>query len=414
MKVLMVNKFLYPRGGAETYLLQIGAHLAKQGHEVEYFGMYDKKNTVSNALGVSTTNMDFHALGWQRLRYPFQILYSHEAKGKLQQVIRKFAPHIIHFHNINFQLTPAVIDGAYACKVPLVQTVHDLQMLCPNHLMYSVREKRVCEKCLQGSKLHCVRGRCIHGSLVKSMLGTMEAWLYKIKKSYTKINRFICPSGFLEQKLLTDHRFYGKTVVKHNFIAADPLEESHCKPQALTPGGEPYVLYFGRLAEEKGIQVLLKACRLLPQIPVVVAGDGPLLPQVRTATSNVRYVGFQTGKKLQQLIQQACFTVCPSVCYENCPLSVLESEAMGTPVLCSDRGGFPELVEDGVNGCILPGELTAQRLAEKIQWLYNQPDLLADMSTYCLQKKQDRLTAAQYCDWLLDLYQETIAAHQSS
>ena len=106
VKILFVNKFLYPRGGAETYFLKIGEELTRRGHEVEYFGMYDEKNTVGNALHLATTNMDFHNAGPEKLLYPFRILYSSEAKRKLKQVIGQFQPDLIHFNNINFQLTP--------------------------------------------------------------------------------------------------------------------------------------------------------------------------------------------------------------------------------------------------------------------------------------------------------------------
>ena len=109
MKILMVNKFLYPRGGAETYMLRIGEELTRRGHQVEYFGMYDEKNTVGNAEGLTTVNMDFHASGAEKLLYPFRIIYSGEARRKMRQVIDRFHPDIIHFNNINFQLTPSVI-----------------------------------------------------------------------------------------------------------------------------------------------------------------------------------------------------------------------------------------------------------------------------------------------------------------
>lgn len=403
MKVLLVNKFLYPRGGAETYFLKVGRYLTEQGHDVEYFGMYDEKNTVSNSCHAYTTNMDFHGTGIQRFSYPFQILYSHEAKKKIKRVIQCFQPDIVHFNNINFQLTPSILDGAAQCGVPLVQTVHDLQMLCPNHLMFSPKEGGVCEKCMHGSKLHCVAGKCIHGSLAKSGLGTLEAWLYRVKKSYTLLDRLICPSHFLEEKLLTNQRFQGKTVVKQNFVELTEVEN--------LPSKGDYVLYFGRLSEEKGIRVLMEACSKLPQIPFVVAGSGPeeaLCQQHK----NVKFVGFQTGGTLKELIARARFTVHPSICYENCPLSVLESEALGTPVLCVGQGGFLELVEDGKTGRVLDRNMTADSLAEGIQELYNSPSLLDDMSQNCIRERENMVTLKQYGEWLTGIYQETIQAYQ--
>lgn len=249
MKILFVNKFLYPRGGAETYFLKIGEELTRRGHEVEYFGMYDEKNTVGNALHLATTNMDFHNAGPEKLLYPFRILYSFEARRKLKQVIGQFQPDLIHFNNINFQLTPSVICAGAECGVPMVQTVHDVQMLCPNHMMMEFNSKKLCEACMgKKSKWPCVKKRCIHGSLPKSLIGAVEGTLYECNHVYDKIDRFICPSAFLEKKLLTVPRFRGKTVMLHNFLsrvaAAAPIEKGD------------YVLYFGRLSEEKGIDTM--------------------------------------------------------------------------------------------------------------------------------------------------------------
>lgn len=141
MKILLVNKFLYPRGGAETYFLKIGNELEKRGHNVQYFGMYDEKNTVKNSLNLYTKNMDFHTSKLKRLLYPFKIIYSFEAKRKIKKIIKEFNPDIVHLNNINFQLTPSIIDMAYKMKVPIIQTVHDYQMICPNHLLLNNRKK---------------------------------------------------------------------------------------------------------------------------------------------------------------------------------------------------------------------------------------------------------------------------------
>ena len=191
MRILMVNKFLYPRGGSESYMLSLGEHLQSLGHQVEYFGMFDEKNTVSNSADLYTQNMDFHSNGLSRFLYPFKIIYSLEAKRKIIKVIDEFKPDIIHMNNINFQLTPSIIYGAKKRKIPVVQTVHDYQMICPNHLLYNFDKNEPCEKCLKGSHMNCIKNKCIHGSLVKSILGVIETKVYSLFNAYKKVDLFI-------------------------------------------------------------------------------------------------------------------------------------------------------------------------------------------------------------------------------
>ena len=159
MKILMVNKFLYSRGGCENYMLYLSEHLKSLGHEIEFFGMYDEKNTVGNSAGLYTMNMDFHSKGLFRFLYPFKIIYSLEAKKKILQVIDDFQPDIVHMNNINFQLTPSIIYSIKKRGIPLVQTVHDYQMVCPNHLLYNFEKNEISEKCLIGSYVHCIKNK---------------------------------------------------------------------------------------------------------------------------------------------------------------------------------------------------------------------------------------------------------------
>ena len=401
MKILMVNKFLYPRGGAETYFLKLGEQLNKEGHEVIYFGMSDPKNTVGNPEGLYTGNMDFHGTGAERFLYPFKIIYSMEAKRKFSEIIRWEQPDVIHFNNINFQLTPSVIDAGWEAGIPMVQTAHDSQMVCPGHLLLNTKTKRTCTKCINGSKWNCARYSCIHGSKVKSILGSVEGILYKYRKNYDRLDRIICPSSFMEKILKQDERFVGKTLVLPNFA-----EEKKMDAAAEKKG---YVLYFGRLSEEKGLDGLLKACRMLPEIPFVIAGSGPMEEMCRnTGLKNVTFVGFQTGKQLETLIREAAFSLCLSICYENCPLSVLESQQYGTPVIGNRIGGIPELIEEGTTG-LLNNEFIPESYARTIKGLYENHDLLWQMTENC--RKRKFMGLKEYTEQMVEIYQQVIAEH---
>lgn len=391
MKILMVNKFLYPNGGSETYIFRLGEYFASAGHEVEYFGMQDERNVVTNTAGQYTSNLDFHSSSLQKLVYPFKIIYSKESRKKLADVIQSFKPDVIHLNNINFQLTPSIIYEAKKWKVPTVMTAHDYQMVCPNHMMYRPVEGKPCQRCVGGHYSNCIKNKCIHGSTAKSLLGVLEATFYKSRKTYALLDAVICPSYFLEKRLLVEPVFKNKTEVLHNFVDTPDLEP---EPK------QEYVLYFGRYSKEKGIETLLEASRRLPQVNFVFAGKGPMGDMI-PEQDNVKNVGFIQGKELNQLVANALFTVYPSEWYENCPFSVMESQACGTPVLGSGIGGIPELIEDGETGLLfMPGDI--KDLSAKIFRLWQDRDLLDYMTENCRQIEFD--TVQKYADKLLLIY----------
>lgn len=400
MKILMVNKFLYPRGGCETYMLNLAEELKAKGHEVEYFGMYDEKNTVGNSLGLYTTNMDFHSKGAARFLYPFKIIYSTEAQRKLGKVLDSFKPDVVHMNNINFQLTPSVIYAVKKRNIPLVQTVHDYQMICPNHLLYSFGEVKPCERCIGGSKLHCVKHNCIHDSKAKSLIGAVEAMLYGVLKTYKKVDLYICPSKFLEEKLLAASDLYkGKTLTVHNFIEKKPL------PAKITPE-KPYVAFASRLSKEKGVILLYEAAKMLPEYSFLVAGSGPdgdCLKEV----PNITMKGFLTGDELTSLMANARVMLLPSVWYENCPLSILETHAFGVPVITMNSGGMAELVEDGKTGALIQ-EPTPEAVAEAIRRCFEDEEYYNILKENCETMRDKIIGVSEYCDIVLSQYQNLI------
>ncbi len=399
MKILLVNKFLYPRGGSESYMLKLGEELQAQGHEVEYFGMYDDQNTVGNSVGAYTTNMDFHSNGWARLWYPFKILYSREAARKIGKVLDSFQPDIVHMNNINFQLTPSIIYAVKKRGIPLVQTVHDYQMICPNHLLYSFRETRPCDRCVNGSKWHCFKHRCIHGSTVKSLLGVIEAKLYGCLKTYCKVDLYICPSNFLANKLLGASDIYqGKTFTIHNFIEKQTVPEK--KQDA-----EPYIVFVGRLSKEKGVELLANTAKLLPEYSFVVAGNGPDDACLQ-GIDNVTLKGFVKGAALTELMANAVLLIAPSVCYENCPLSILEAHSLGVPVVTMNSGGMAELVEDGKTGGLADNP-TPQCVADTVRRCLDE-SVYATLQANCARAGEEIMDVHEYCETLIKQYQRLI------
>jgi glycosyltransferase involved in cell wall biosynthesis len=341
--------------------------------------------------------MDFHSTGMARFLYPFKIIYSREAAKKIGKVLDRFQPDIVHMNNINFQLTPSIIYAVKKRNIPLVQTVHDYQMICPNHLLYSFNETKPCDRCIQGSKWNCMKHSCIHNSKVKSILGVIEAKLYGALKTYEKVDLYICPSNFLKNKLCSASEMYrDKTFTIHNFIERKftPVKEENC---------EPYIVFVGRLSAEKGVALLAETAKLLPEYRFVVAGNGPDDACLQDIP-NVILKGFVGGQALTDLMANAQLLIAPSVCYENCPLSILEAHSMGVPVVTMNSGGMAELVEDGKTGG-LAQHPTPQCLAETIQKCLDQQNYQV-LKTNCMQRSAEIMDVQAYCEILTQKYND--------
>ncbi len=397
----MVNKFLYSRGGCENYMLYLADHLKSLGHEIEFFGMQDEKNTVGNSAGLYTMNMDFHTGGLVRFLYPFKIIYSFEAQKKLLQVIDAFKPDIVHMNNINFQLTPSVIYAIKKRGIPLVQTVHDYQMICPNHLLYNFEKNEICEKCLKGSYLPCVKNKCIHGSRIKSILGAIEARLYALLGTYKKVDLYISPSYFLESKLLSANTLYqGKTKTIHNFI-----DKKKFTREDTAYGG--YVAFAGRLAKEKGLELLAETAKLLPEYTFHAAGDGPEKYMLENI-DNVKLVGFLSGDELVDFIAKSKVFVVSSIWYENCPLSILEAQCLGVPVVTMNHGGMAELVQDGVTG-VLVKEPSPKEMAGKLREILENEAYYQTLKENCKKKQNALLDVEAYAALIIKEYEKLTA-----
>jgi len=405
MKILIVNKFLYPNGGSETYIFEIGKQLQKMGHEVQYFGMEHEGRVVGNRTESYTSNMDFHTGKLAKLLYPFKIIYSREARQKIKVVLEDFKPDVVHLNNINFQITPSILyeirnfEKKNGNKIKIVATAHDYQWICPNHMLYIPHKEEVCERCTGGNFVNCARYNCIHNSKVKSILGSVESYFYHIRKTYDLIDVIICPSEFLQRQLAKDKVLAPKLIAWHNFVTTEVSNEVPSE-QELVKGD--YVLYFGRFSKEKGIETLLEVCKQLSEIPFVFAGSGPLTDKVNQI-NNIKNVGFQTGDTLKELIQKARFSVYPSEWYENCPFSVMESIMYGTPVIGADMGGIPELIREGVDGELFKSGST-EELKIAIKNLYNDTEKSKQYSNASRDNSYDSLQT--YCGKLLEIYQK--------
>ena len=240
--------------------------------------------------------------------------------------------------------------------------------------------------------MNCTKGKCIHGSLAKSVIGTIEAEFWKWNGTYKYIDTIICCSEFMKSKMDSNPLFAAKTVAMHNFIDKVEWQDAQKKD---------YVLYFGRFSEEKGIGTLIKICEDLLDVNFIFAGTGPLEDNIK-GVSNIKNVGFQKGEALEKLIREARFSIYPSEWYENCPFSVMESQMYGTPVLGANIGGIPELIQVGKTGELFEHSNSAD-LKAKIRKLWDDKELCEKYSENCKYISFD--TIDEYYEKIMKVYQ---------
>lgn len=397
MKILLVNKFLYPKGGSETYVFKLGEILTNHGHSVEYFGLENEKNIVGNSKNALVGDVDFSTGIRKNLTAPFKIIYSAEARKKIRLVLDDFQPDVVHFNNIQFHLTPSMILEVNKYRrqtgrdVKIIYTAHDYQLVCPSHGLFD-SNINICEKCLGGNYTHCLKTKCHKNSYSKSLLAMSDAYFWKLSKAYGYIDKIVCPSQFLKSKLDTDKRFADKTVAIHNFVDKTPSTK--------VEKGD-YVLEFGHLSKDKGTLTLLEVAKRMPDTKFVFAGYGKAVEEIEKVP-NAEYVGFKTGDELESLIANAAISICPSEIYENCPFSVIESQLLLTPVVASQIGGIPELIEEGKTGLLFEAG-NPDDLESKIKHLLANTDLLAKFSESC--KNLIIITTEDYYKKIMEVYQ---------
>lgn len=356
MRILQVNKFNYPRAGAEKYFLWLGQALTKAGHQVAIFSMNHSENLSSTWKSYFVSEIDFNSGNLKdQLRAPKRIIYCSEAKIKFAQLIDDFKPDIIHCHNIYHQLSPSILEAAKKKNIPVIMHLHDYKLICPNYRLFS--KNKICRECLNKKNyLPVIKNNC-YESFPRSALAYLEMTLHnKIWNIYqNNLNLVIAPSRFI-QKLFISNGWPKEKVLFVN----NPAPTINIKPNKQT---SDYFLYFGRLAPEKGIEDLVAAVRE-NNLKLKIAGIGPSEKKLiklcfnEIKNNQIKFIGHLAEKELTQEILEARAIVIPSRWLENMPLSLLESLALGKIIIASQLGGLPEIIKDGVNGYLFkPGDI---------------------------------------------------------
>lgn len=336
MRILLSNKFYYRRGGDCIYVLNLEQLLKAHRHEVAVFAMDYPENIDTPWKRYFPGNMS-KLMAFTR---PFG---SKEVKDKFGKLLEDFKPDVVHLNNVHTQLSPVMAEIARKRGIKVVWTLHDYKLLCPRYDCLRGGED-ICELCFDGNKSHCQANKCMKGSTLASIIGRKEAEMWTRDRLEACTELYICPSAFMAEKMAQGGFNRTKLKVLCNFIDA-----GKCKRDNYTER-EDYYCFVGRLSHEKGVKTLIEAANQLPY-KLKVIGGGPLEAELKgIAKKNVEFMGYKQWDEIKLLIGKARFTVIPSEWYENNPLSVIEAQCLGTPVLGARIGGIPELVEEGKTG----------------------------------------------------------------
>jgi len=405
VKVLLVNKYFYLKGGPERHIFKINKILQAKGHQAIPFSMQDERNEPTPYAKYFVSKVDFNSSMSLRdkLRMIPRVIYFLEAKRKIEALIRKVKPDIAHLHNIAHQISPSVLHSLKKFDLPVIQTLHDYKLICPTYNM--VARGRICERCKGHQYYQAVLQRCNKGSFSFSLLNCVEMYLHKFLRIYERnVDFFIAPSDFLRNKVIEFGINGGKIFHIPTFV--DSREYS---PQY---NGDNYFVYFGRVSQEKGLSTLVEAMKTVRASKLLIIGEGELKNSLEGYTSqksisDIKFLGHLSSERLKSVVRSSRFVVLPSEWYENCPASILEAFALGKPVIGSNIGGIPELIEDGVDGLLFePGN--SEELSEKIAYLISRPQLREQMGKNARKKVEEKYNPEVYYQSLMGIYQKLL------
>lgn len=406
MKIVFANKFYYLRGGAERYLFELRALLERHGHEVIPFAMRDKRDVATpwKKYFVSPVGTERVRLSASGLRTAGRMLYSFEAKRKFGRLLDAAKPELVHVHNIYHQISPSILPEAKKRGLPVVLTAHDYKLIAPNYSLF--HDGAICERTKPDRFWEAVKHRCIKGSRIASALSAFEMTLHRRLGLYRdNVDLVIAPSRFVEALLVEYGIPEAKIVHVPHFVDA----------AAWTPSYDgSYALYVGRLSEEKGVDVLIRAAAGKKKIPVRIVGTGPDERRLKAlakelGAKNVEFAGFRGGDDLKREYAGARFVVIPSVWYEVFGLIALEAYAAGKPVVATQIGGLAELVRDGETG-LTASAGDAGDLAEKMAALWDTPPLCADMGRVGRAWAEDEFAPEAHYRRMMDAYGRVLKA----
>ena len=388
MRILQIHNY-YQTFGGECHVVDSERNLLeKHGHVVHQFSKHSK---------------DIHTYPiYKKIKSYLDIPSNKTTLTELNKCIQEFKPDVAHVHNVFPLISTSAYSALKSKNVPVVQTIHNFRFLCPNGIFFT--HGHICEECQKYSWYKSILNKCMRNNYLTSFLyasAISRAWKNDIIPG--GIDQFIALTDFTKQKLIRAGIPENRISICGNYV--QKIADKICEK-------ENYILYFGRLSQEKGIFTLLDAMRSLPDIQLKVAGSGPQEAQIiakiqKNKLNNVELIGFIQGQKKLDLISKATGTIVPSQCYDNFPTSVIESMSLGTTVIASKIGGLPHMIKNGVTGILFePGN--PDSLATSIQKLVSDPATINIMSQQALEVAHRQFSTDKHFTQLMDIYEKSI------
>lgn len=406
MKILQINNCHYRRGGADVVYLNTGKLLENCGHDVFYFSQENTKNVNASTSKFFIKETDYFKKSFLEKIYAIpRFFYSFEAKKVISDLLVELKPDIAHIHLYKGILTPSILQELKKRKIPVVITLHDYGFLCPHNSMLD-GQMNICNRCIHGTALNCIIHKCNRNNLIISTVSSFEFIFQKTFFPFEKYFHTIIAVSKFGQKLHQDSGYFQRKV-KHlyNFYPNLKLTEINSKKGT-------YFLFFGRLSSEKGVKTLISSWLLKNRNSTLkIVGTGELydeLNAMKFENNNIELLGFRSGNELITLINKASFIIVPSEWNENNPLTIIEAYANGKPVIGSNIGGIPEIIDDGNTGYIFEIK-SVNDLSKKISIAESVDDIeYARLSHNSRKFAEKHFSEETHYNTLLDIYKELI------
>ena len=405
MKILIIDSLFTPFGGGQIISYNTYKMLKNNGYEMYYWAM-DKQPYFDNDYEYTKYFTPYYNGSIDYIKNPIKYYYNYKAKKDLKNFIRLINPSIVHIHS-TFGLSLSILNS---CKnIPTVMTLHDSGLVCPGLKMLK-NDNSYCKEqsCKNEKFINCFINKCCNKSIEASLRHCLLSYLNK--KLLHGIDMYITPSNSLKELVLNANIGINENniVTVNNFLSNDEIKD--IQPNYNNKG---YFLYIGRLSKEKGVHYLLEAMNYLPrEIKLHIVGKGPEEENLKRYANlnnldNVKFLGFKNREEIKEEYQNCIATILPCNWFEIFGMTNIESFINGKPVIASNIGGIPEIVEDNVNGLLFE-PANVEQLKECILKYWNNPDLVIEHGKNGYKKAITQYTEERYYKELMQVYEETI------